>query len=115
MKVDFTSIKAQDFQVSITVIEGRQLSGTNLDPVVMVQVGDEKKYTTQKESTNCPYYSEVFVFDYSSPKQIVFDKILTLTVLHSRNLIRSGTLVGKFKIDLGTIYANQDHGFFHKW
>ena len=36
-------------------------------------------------------------------------------MLHSRNLIRSGTLVGKFKIDLGTIYANQDHGFFHKW
>ena len=36
-------------------------------------------------------------------------------VLHSRNLIRSGTLVGKFKIDLGTVYVNQDHGFFHKW
>ena len=67
-------------QVSITVIEGRQLSGTNLDPVVMVQVGDDKKFTTQKESTNCPYYSEVFVFDYTSPKQIILDKILTLTV-----------------------------------
>ena len=32
-----------------------------MDPVVCVQVGDEKnrKYTSVKESTNCPYYDEV--------------------------------------------------------
>lgn len=68
------------FQVSVTVIEARQLSGTNMDPVVMVQVGDDKKFTTQKESTNCPYYNEVFVFDYHLPRQVLFDKILTLSV-----------------------------------
>uniref|UniRef100_F6VBE4 C2 domain-containing protein n=1 Tax=Ciona intestinalis TaxID=7719 RepID=F6VBE4_CIOIN len=107
--------KLQDFQVSVTVIEARQLSGTNMDPVVMVQIGEDKKYTTQKESTNCPYYNEVFVFDYRLAKQVVFDKILTLSVIHSRNLLRSGTLVGKFKIDLGTIYANTDHSFSRKW
>lgn len=67
-------------QVSVTVIEARQLSGTNIDPVVMVQVGDDKKFTTQKESTNCPYYNEVFVFDYHLPRQVVFDKIMTLAV-----------------------------------
>uniref|UniRef100_F6VBD0 C2 domain-containing protein n=1 Tax=Ciona intestinalis TaxID=7719 RepID=F6VBD0_CIOIN len=109
------ALKLQDFQVSVTVIEARQLSGTNMDPVVMVQIGEDKKYTTQKESTNCPYYNEVFVFDYRLAKQVVFDKILTLSVIHSRNLLRSGTLVGKFKIDLGTIYANTDHSFSRKW
>ncbi|XP_078483992.1 otoferlin isoform X2 [Ciona intestinalis] len=109
------ALKLQDFQVSVTVIEARQLSGTNMDPVVMVQLGEDKKYTTQKESTNCPYYNEVFVFDYRLAKQVVFDKILTLSVIHSRNLLRSGTLVGKFKIDLGTIYANTDHSFSRKW
>jgi len=62
------------------VIEAKQLSGTNMDPVVMVQVGDDKKFTTQKESTNCPYYNEVFVFDYHLPRQVLFDKILTLSV-----------------------------------
>lgn len=48
-------------QVSITVIEARQLVGLNMDPVVCVEVGDDKKYTSMKESTNCPYYNEVSV------------------------------------------------------
>nr|CAB3264595.1 otoferlin [Phallusia mammillata] len=115
IRFESVALKPQDFQVSVTVIEARQLSGTNIDPVVMVQVGDDKKYTTQKESTNCPYYNEVFVFDYHLPRQVVFDKIMTLSVIHSRNILRSGTLVGKFKLDLGTIYANPDHNFGHKW
>ena len=46
-------------QVSVTIIEARQLAGLNMDPVVCVQVGDQKKYTSVKESTNCPYYNEV--------------------------------------------------------
>ena len=56
-----TSLKAQDFQVCVRVIEARQLAGLNMDPVVCVQVGDERnrKYTSVKESTNCPYYDEV--------------------------------------------------------
>ena len=43
----------------MTIIEARQLAGLNMDPVVCVQVGDQKKYTGVKESTNCPYYNEV--------------------------------------------------------
>lgn len=52
-------LKSQDFQVCVTVIEARQLPGLNMDPVVCIQVGDQKKYTSVKESTNCPYYNEV--------------------------------------------------------
>lgn len=47
------------FQVSVTVIEARQLVGLNMDPMVCVEIGDDKKYTSMKESTNCPYYNEV--------------------------------------------------------
>lgn len=57
------SLKAQDYQVCITIIEARQLAGLNMDPVVCVQVGDQKKYTSVKESTNCPYYNEVIIFN----------------------------------------------------
>ena len=53
------TLKAQDYQVCITVIEARQLAGLNMDPVVCVQVGDTKKWSSVKESTNCPYYNEV--------------------------------------------------------
>lgn len=54
-------LKAQDYQVCVTVIEARQLAGLNMDPMVCVQVGDQRKYTSVKESTNCPYYNEVCV------------------------------------------------------
>lgn len=64
-----TALKAQDYQVCITIIEARQLAGLNMDPVVCVQIGDQRKYTSVKESTNCPYYNEVsVVFD-----QIIFE------------------------------------------
>jgi len=48
-----------DFQISVTVVEARQLIGLNMDPMVCVEIGDDKKYTSMKESTNCPYYNEV--------------------------------------------------------
>lgn len=46
-------------QISIMVIEARQLVGLNMDPLVCVEIGEEKKCTSMKESTNCPYYNEV--------------------------------------------------------
>ncbi|KAK7502125.1 hypothetical protein BaRGS_00006489, partial [Batillaria attramentaria] len=100
-------MKAQDFQVCVTIIEARQLAGLNMDPVVCVQVGDQKKYTSVKESTNCPYYSEYFVFDFHMPPVMLFDKIITLTVLHSRNILRSGNVVGSFKLDVATVYRSR--------
>ncbi|XP_044910763.1 otoferlin isoform X3 [Felis catus] len=104
-----------DYQVSITVIEARQLVGLNMDPVVCVEVGDDKKYTSMKESTNCPYYNEYFVFDFHVSPDVMFDKIIKISVIHSKNLLRSGTLVGSFKMDVGTVYSQPEHQFHHKW
>uniref|UniRef100_A0A673YZL2 Otoferlin n=1 Tax=Salmo trutta TaxID=8032 RepID=A0A673YZL2_SALTR len=101
--------------ISITVVEARQLVGLNMDPVVCVEIGDDKKYTSMKESTNCPYYNEYFVFDFHVPPDVMFDKILKLSVIHSKNLLRSGTLVGTFKLDVGTVYSQPEHQFYHKW
>lgn len=56
-----SALKAADFQICITVIEARQLAGLNMDPVVCVQIGDQRKFTSVKESTNSPYYNEVSV------------------------------------------------------
>uniref|UniRef100_A0A8C7KDG1 Otoferlin n=1 Tax=Oncorhynchus kisutch TaxID=8019 RepID=A0A8C7KDG1_ONCKI len=91
-------------QVSVTIVEARQLVGLNMDPVVCVEIGDDKKYTQMKESTNCPYYNEHIAICLSIPQ-----------VIHSKNLLRSGTLVGSFKLDIGTVYSQPEHQFFHKW
>ncbi|CAG03622.1 unnamed protein product, partial [Tetraodon nigroviridis] len=115
IKMEPGSGRPVDYQISITVIEARQLIGLNMDPVVCVEVGDEKKYTSMKESTNCPYYNEYFVFDFHIPPDVMFDKIIKLSVIHSKNLLRSGTLVGNFKMDVGTIYSQPEHQFYHKW
>ncbi|KAE9538073.1 hypothetical protein AGLY_006045 [Aphis glycines] len=134
------ALKSQDFQVCVTIIEARQLAGLNMDPVVCVQVGEVKKYTSVKESTNCPYYNEYFVFDFHMPTVMLFDKIITLSVLQSRHILKASKLWGSFKLDVGTVWYqpepisirntknNQrykcppygtpdgiEHQFYHKW
>ncbi|XP_057679056.1 otoferlin isoform X12 [Corythoichthys intestinalis] len=115
IKMEPSSGRPVDYQISITIIEARQLIGLNMDPVVCVEIGDDKKYTSMKESTNCPYYNEYFVFDFHVPPDVMFDKIIKLSVIHSKNLLRSGTLVGTFKMDVGTVYHQPEHQFYHKW
>uniref|UniRef100_A0A8C2JBR3 Otoferlin n=1 Tax=Cyprinus carpio TaxID=7962 RepID=A0A8C2JBR3_CYPCA len=115
IKMEPSSGRPVDYQISVTVIEARQLVGLNMDPVVCVEIGEEKKYTSMKESTNCPYYNEYFVFDFHVPPNVMFDKILKISVIHSKNLLRSGTLVGTFKLDVGTVYSQPEHQFHHKW
>uniref|UniRef100_A0A4W4F3Q9 C2 domain-containing protein n=1 Tax=Electrophorus electricus TaxID=8005 RepID=A0A4W4F3Q9_ELEEL len=93
--------------ISVTVIEARQLVGLNMDPMVCVEIGEEKKYTSMKESTNCPYYNELYFF--------ICNAFKNSQVIHSKNLLRSGTLVGTFKLDIGTVYSQPEHQFYHKW
>lgn len=33
--------------------------GENIDPSVVIEIGDEKKQTSVKEGTNAPFYNEV--------------------------------------------------------
>ncbi|GAB0097051.1 hypothetical protein DMENIID0001_126430 [Sergentomyia squamirostris] len=108
-------LKAQDFQVCVTIIEARQLPGLNMDPVVCIQVGDIKKYTSVKESTNCPYYNEYFVFDFHMAPVMLFDKIITLSVLQSHNVLRPNKLIGSVKLDISTVWNQKNHQFYHKW
>ncbi|XP_078205831.1 otoferlin isoform X10 [Callithrix jacchus] len=94
IKMEPSAGRPMDYQVSITVIEARQLVGLNMDPVVCV---------------------EYFVFDFHVSPDVMFDKIIKLSVIHSKNLLRSGTLVGSFKMDVGTVYSQPEHQFHHKW
>lgn len=46
-------------KIAINITEARQLVGENIDPSVVIEIGDEKKQTAVKEGTNAPFYNEV--------------------------------------------------------
>ncbi|XP_042529028.1 fer-1-like protein 6 [Dipodomys spectabilis] len=112
-KIHDGEVKSQNYQISITIIEARQLVGENIDPVVTIEIGDEKKQSTVKEGTNSPFYNEYFVFDFIGPQVHLFDKIIKISVFHHK-LIGS-ILIGSFKVDLGTVYNQPGHQFCDKW
>ncbi|XP_013885844.1 fer-1-like protein 6, partial [Austrofundulus limnaeus] len=105
--------KPQSFQIAINITEARQLVGENIDPSVVIEIGDEKKQTTVKEGTNAPFYNEYFVFDFFAHKEIFFDKVIKLTAVHSK-MLRTVS-VGSFKLDAWTVYKQPGHQFINKW
>uniref|UniRef100_A0A8C2DE20 Dysferlin, limb girdle muscular dystrophy 2B (autosomal recessive) n=1 Tax=Cyprinus carpio TaxID=7962 RepID=A0A8C2DE20_CYPCA len=55
------SDKPQDLQVRLRIIEGRQLPGVNIKPVVKVTVGGQTKRTRIKKGNN-PFFDEVTIY-----------------------------------------------------
>lgn len=43
------------------MIEARQLEGNNINPVVRVTIGNKRRNTSVRQSTNKPYYNQVTV------------------------------------------------------
>ncbi|XP_050361136.1 otoferlin-like [Nymphalis io] len=109
------ALKSEDFQVCITIIEARQLAGLNMDPMVMIKVGEMTKFTSVKESTNCPYYNEYFVFDHHMPPLVLLDTIIVITVKQPSRLWRSEKILGSFKLDVATVWNQPDRQFYHRW
>uniref|UniRef100_A0A8C7N0A7 Fer-1 like family member 6 n=1 Tax=Oncorhynchus kisutch TaxID=8019 RepID=A0A8C7N0A7_ONCKI len=99
--------------IAINITEAKQLVGENIDPSVIMEIGDEKKQTTVKEGTNAPFINEYFVFDYYGHQESFFDKVIKLSVMHTK--IMKGFCVGSFKMDVGTVYRQPGHQFTNKW
>ncbi|KAL4635807.1 fer-1-like protein 6 [Arapaima gigas] len=112
-KIQDNESKMQAFQISINITEARQLVGENIDPSVIIEIGDEKKQTTVKEGTNAPFYNEYFVFDFFGAQETFFDKVIKFSVMHSK--IMRSFCVGSFKLDVGTVYRQPGHQFTNKW
>ncbi|XP_077108019.1 fer-1-like protein 4 [Ranitomeya variabilis] len=107
--------KPRNFQIAVTIIQAQKLVGVNIDPVVHVKVGDEKKHTVTQKSTNCPYYNQYFLYEFLEPRELVFDKLIEISVVHAKKIPFFGTRLGTFKIDAGTVYNQPDHRFLQKW
>ncbi|XP_066558256.1 fer-1-like protein 4 [Amia ocellicauda] len=107
--------KLQSFQVNVNVIEAQKLVGVNINPAVYVTVGEEKKHTVTQKSTNCPFFNENFLFEFQENQEVLFDKVIEISVVHKKTLAFMMTRIGTFKIDISTVYNQPDHRFYQKW
>uniref|UniRef100_A0A671Z1C4 Fer-1 like family member 6 n=1 Tax=Sparus aurata TaxID=8175 RepID=A0A671Z1C4_SPAAU len=98
-------------QIAINITEARQLVGENIDPSVVIEIGDEKKQTSVKEGTNAPFYNEVRIHLFESPLGVCL--FVHIQVMHSK-MLRS-FCIGSFKLDVWTVYKQPGHQFINKW
>uniref|UniRef100_A0A672NK66 Myoferlin n=1 Tax=Sinocyclocheilus grahami TaxID=75366 RepID=A0A672NK66_SINGR len=99
------SNKPQDFQIRVRVIEGRQLTGNNIKPVVKVNVCGQTHRTRIRRGNN-PFFDEVFWFQ-KSPSDFVYNACS----------LRADSLMGEFKCDLFALsgVSLTGHAIMRKW
>uniref|UniRef100_UPI00398F19C0 myoferlin-like n=1 Tax=Pristiophorus japonicus TaxID=55135 RepID=UPI00398F19C0 len=107
------SERPQDFQIRIRIIEGRQLQGANIRPVVKVYMGDTVFRTRIKRGNN-PVFDEIFFQNFHKVPCDVFSTLIHIQVLNSHSL-RADSMIGVFKLDIGTVYELPDHAVLRKW
>ncbi|XP_007431826.1 myoferlin isoform X1 [Python bivittatus] len=108
------SNKPQDFQIRVRVIEGRQLSGNNIKPVVKVHVCGQTHRTRIKRGNN-PYFDEIFFYNiHNMTPSELFDETISIRVYDSYSL-RPDSLMGEFKIDVGYVYDEPGQAVMRKW
>ncbi|XP_069317038.1 myoferlin isoform X2 [Eulemur rufifrons] len=107
------SNKPQDFQIRVRVIEGRQLSGNNIRPVVKVHVCGQTHRTRIKRGNN-PFFDELFFYNVNTTPSELMDEIISIRVYNSHSL-RADCLMGEFKIDVGFVYDEPGHAVLRKW
>uniref|UniRef100_A0A672R0M9 Myoferlin n=1 Tax=Sinocyclocheilus grahami TaxID=75366 RepID=A0A672R0M9_SINGR len=93
--------KPQDFQIRIRIIEGRQLPGNNIKPVVKVSVCGQTHRTRIRRGNN-PFFDEVFWF-LMCPSDFVYNAYS----------LRADSLMGEFKVICGVSLTG--HAILRKW
>ncbi|KAA0718022.1 Myoferlin Fer-1-like protein 3 [Triplophysa tibetana] len=105
--------KPQDFQIRIRVIEGRQLPGNNIKPVVKVCVCGQTHRTRVRRGNN-PFFDEIFFYNVNMLASDLFDESIMIRVYNAFSL-RADSLMGEFKLDVGYIYDEPGHAVMRKW
>ncbi|XP_057704394.1 myoferlin [Corythoichthys intestinalis] len=105
--------KPQDFQIRVRIIEGRQLPGNNIKPVVKLNVCGQTRNTRIKSGNN-PFFDEIFFYNVNMLPSELFDESISLRIYDSFSL-RADSLIGEFKLDVGYIYDEAGHAILRKW
>uniref|UniRef100_W5KWQ0 Dysferlin, limb girdle muscular dystrophy 2B (autosomal recessive) n=1 Tax=Astyanax mexicanus TaxID=7994 RepID=W5KWQ0_ASTMX len=108
-------LKLYFIQVRVRIIEGRQLPGVNIKPVVKVTVGGQTKRTRIKKGNN-PFFDETFFLNFFETPADLFDEPIFITVFDSKSL-RTDSVIGEFKVMcacfLSVLFGR--HAILRKW
>uniref|UniRef100_A0A8C5CQ83 C2 domain-containing protein n=1 Tax=Gadus morhua TaxID=8049 RepID=A0A8C5CQ83_GADMO len=88
-------------QVRVRIIEGRQLPGINIQPVVKVTVAGQTKRTCIRKGNN-PVFDETFFLNFFESPSDLFDEPIFITVCDSR-MLRHDAVIGEFKVGAHTL------------
>uniref|UniRef100_A0AAQ6IAP5 Myoferlin like n=1 Tax=Anabas testudineus TaxID=64144 RepID=A0AAQ6IAP5_ANATE len=107
--------KPQDFQIRVRVLEGRQLPGNNIKPVVKVNVCGHTQRTRIRRGNN-PVFDEMFFYNINMLPSALLDESICIRVYDSFSL-RADSLMGEFKVYLNVlkIITRPGHAIMRKW
>nr|XP_018917652.1 PREDICTED: otoferlin-like [Bemisia tabaci] len=110
------SQRPRNFAVVINVIEAKNLAWQHSDSYVSVKIGSEFRLTQTQRNTSRPFFNEFFTFDYFLPLDSLLEKRLTLSIkLGSRKALCIQKMLGNVRMDLGLVWIQKHHQFYHKW
>uniref|UniRef100_A0A672H365 Myoferlin like n=1 Tax=Salarias fasciatus TaxID=181472 RepID=A0A672H365_SALFA len=98
--------KPQDFQIRVRVIEGRQLPGNNIKPVVKVNVCEQTHRTRIRRGNN-PYFDEMFYYNVNMLPSELFDENIIFVIYLF--------FFPHLQLDVGYIYEEPGHAIMRKW
>lgn len=79
-RVPQTVMPSEDFQLVITIVDGRKFEGSNPNPYVFVNCAGEERVTEIQYGTATPYFNQVYVIEFNMPSSQILDQVLVLTV-----------------------------------
>ncbi|NXE92731.1 MYOF protein, partial [Menura novaehollandiae] len=91
-------------QIRVRIIEGRQLPGNNIKPVVKVHVCGQTHRTRIKRGNN-PFFDEIFFYNVHMTPLELLDETVSIRAYDSHSL-RADCLMGEFKVG---------HAVMRKW
>ena len=97
------STKIQDFQIRIKVLQASNLEGNNLNPMCSIKCSNLRKNTKIKNSTNSPFWDEVFFFNFNTSASELFNEFIEFEVYDASSMLKNA-LIGSFKIDIGKLW-----------
>jgi hypothetical protein len=114
-----SKIMSGDWQVQVHVVEVRDLKGEDLsgscDPVVYMQVLDQKQNSSIKEQTRSAVYDEIFFFDFRNVGRDELSVGNLKVSVYDADTFTTSDMIGCYQFDLLGIYFRQDHELYKQW